>query len=356
MMRALAAALAALALLVFAPSASAVYEPIGSGATKLTLEPSFLKLLRENGVSLKPQGGAKLKGGAASFPVTGGKLDPTSTNGTVEHGGALLFKGSKRAIPLKALLLKTTQRKAPFSAKLGGSQLKIASAPGLRVTRAGFAEAISVTKLRLSAKVAGRLNKKLRLRDVFAAGQPFARSKTQAVPVTVALKQAGKVSFAPDPAILAKLAGLFVALNPIAPAERPAEFTFPIFAGQLAPNASADSLATLGSLEALQLGGGQIFWREPTLDFEAKTLIAEVEVLPSPPYPGKQGAVPIAALDLAPAIVSSDPKARTISVAGARLALSAESAAAFNQAFAEGKAVFAAGEALGSVSFVATGQ
>ena len=39
----------------------------------------------------------------------------------------------ERSIPIKAVQLKTTQRNAPFSAKVGGSQLKLASAKSLKV-------------------------------------------------------------------------------------------------------------------------------------------------------------------------------------------------------------------------------
>lgn len=81
---------------------------------------------------------------------------------------------------------------------------------------------------------------------------------------------------------------------------------------------------------------------------------AEANIQPSPPYAGKLGRV--ALLDFGIGAVASDPNAGTISLAGAPLGLAASTAAAFNQAFAEGKAVFAAGEAVGSLSFSAQGQ
>ncbi|MCW2987237.1 MAG: hypothetical protein JWM24_175, partial [Solirubrobacterales bacterium] len=57
--------------------------------------------------------------------------------------------------------------------------------------------------------------------------------------------------------------------------------------------------------------------------------------------------------------VIANPAARTIAVTNATLSMGANLAAAFNEAFAKplGKgSVFAAGEALGTVSFVAVGQ
>jgi hypothetical protein len=166
----------------------------------------------------------------------------------------------------------------------------------------------------------------------------------------------GRATVVLNPETVAKLNALFVAVNPIFPAEHSGPtFTFPIVpGGAIAPDASAGTLRSGGDIEALQLGGGQIFWHEPWLDLGAKATLAEVNVQPSPPYPGKQGQIPI--LDLGVGAVSSDPKARTITVSNAPLTLQAPTAASFNQAFAAGKEVFRAGEVLGTLSFTAQGQ
>ena len=343
----------AAALLLSTPNAQATYNPLGSGTTKLSFDKAFLAFAKQNGVKLSAVAPAKLQGNAIVFPVVGGKFDPTAAKGTIEHEGALLFKAGRRSIPIKALQLKTTQRGAPLSAKLGGSQLKLFSARGLKVTRSGFADQAKATGLSLTAKVAGRLNKKLRLKDAFAAGQPFGSAQAKANPVTVAIAS-GKLTFTPDPGFAAKLGSLFVAVNPIFPAERPGPFTLPIIAGTLAPNGAQGVLETQGSLEFLQLGGGQVFWADPLLDLAAATFSPEVTVQPSPPYPGKLGALAVAGLSAAS--FAADPKSRTISLQSGTLTHSAASAAAFNQAFAEGKAVFAAGEALGAVSATAVGE
>src|SRR4051794_17904102 len=123
-----AAALALTCLLATAALAQAEPDPLGSGATKLILDRGFLAILKHNGIELSATAPARFKGGSVSFPVSGGKFDPTTARGTVEHEGALLFKSGNRKLPLKALQLKTTQRHAPLSAKVGGSQLKLAIA------------------------------------------------------------------------------------------------------------------------------------------------------------------------------------------------------------------------------------
>ncbi|MBA3865683.1 MAG: hypothetical protein H0X42_04955 [Solirubrobacterales bacterium] len=350
---------ALLALLAFAPAAAqANYDPIASGATRLTVEKSFLALLKENGVKLSALAPAKLKGTTLSFPVSGGKFDPTTSAGTVEHEGGLLFKAGARKVPLSALQLKTTSKHTPFSVKAGGGQLKLAAAKSLAVTREGFANKVKVTALTLSAKVATRLDKKLHLRGVFKEGQPLGRTLTKTQPVTTSVLGQNKASLSFDPAFAAKLASLFVATNPIFPAEHPGPFTLPIFAGTIAPSASTGTVETQGTLELIQQGGGQVFWHEPWIELATGAFSAEVETEPSPPYAGKTPRTPIAALALPTAAVA-DAKARTVTVTGASLTLPASTAALLNEIFAKPLSkgeVFKNGEALGTLSFGAQGQ
>lgn len=343
--------------LLLAPVARADYDPLASGATKLKLDKSFLALLKQNGVKLTAVAPAKLKGGTVSFPVSGGKFEPVSAKGTVEHEGAIRFSSKAGSIPLRALQLKTTQGRSPFSAKAGGGQLKIATAKSLAVSRAGFASKVKVQKLTLSQKLATRLGKKLKLKGVLKEGLPLGSAITKANPETITVEGKGRVSLALDPAFAAKLDSLFVAVNPIFPAERPGPFTLAIFGGTIAPDGSQGTLETSGALEFLQLGGGQVFWKEPWLDLALKSFSAEVEALPSPPYVGKAGRVAIAPLSAAS--FSADPQARTLSLTGAALSLDAGTAQSFNEVFAKplGRdGVFVAGEVVGVASFVAEGE
>lgn len=101
------------------------------------------------------------------------------------------------------------------------------------VTRKGFGDQVAVSTLKLSAKVATRLDKKLRLKNVFEAGQPIGTAVTKASPQTVAIAESGKAGFVFDTATAAKLQSLFVAVNPIFPAEHPGAFTLPIFTGTI---------------------------------------------------------------------------------------------------------------------------
>jgi len=353
-----AVVLSVLALFVVnVPDARATYDPLASGATRLTLSTSFMVLLKRNRVELSASDGAKLKGRTISFPVSGGKFDPRRAKGTVDHEGTLLLQAGRHRIRMGALLLRTTQKHAPFSVKLGGSQLKLAETPKVVITRAGFGSTIGIGSLTLSAKVAIRLGRKLHLRGVFEPGQALGSSATTATPLTVALQGSGRISFELDPSFTAKLQSLFVAVNPIFPAEHPGPFAFPIFGGTLAPDSSSGRLAAQGALEFLQLGGGQVFWREPHLDFADRLFTAEAEVDPEPPYGGKLG--PVSVAGLSGGNPSADQKSRTLSLGGVTLTSEAATAAIFNEVFAkpQGKdGVFVAGEALGSLAFTARGQ
>jgi hypothetical protein len=364
-------AIVLLFFLVLASSAQATYNPVASGQTRLTLAKPFLVLLNQNGVKLSGSGGVTFKGGTVTFPVSGGKFDPTTSNGFIEHAGALVFKAGPRKVPLTSLQLKTTQRHAPFSAKFGGGQLKVASTEQLTVTREGFGDKVAVSTLKLSAKVATRLDKKLHLKGVFETGQPIGTTVTKANPQTVAIAQSGVASFVFDPAIAAKLQSLFVAINPIFPAEHPGPFTLPIFTGTISPSGTEGTIQSLGAIELVQIGGGQVLWKNLWFElndtasgfkgvFEPfSAVLAEVDVEPTPAFPGMLGQVGVGQFEHQGATIVSEPLARTVAISGGRVVLSAQSAATFNEAFAkpQGKAdVFQAGDPLGSFSFTAQAQ
>jgi len=349
-----ATALTALALLAVAPAAQATYDPIGSGTTKLTLDKRFVTFLKKDGIALSATAGAKRKGSAFTLPVIEGNMDPTLGQGEIDQQGTLVFQSDRKKVPLRNLVLKT--KHSPLIAKVGGGQLKVATSAKLSSKREGFGTAFSAKALKLTAKVATRLNKKLRPKVPFAQGQPLGTVSSKAQPRLVTILEQGRATLAFDSAFVAKLDGLFVSLNPIFPAEHVGStFTFPIIpGGQLAPSGSEGTLRTGGSVELLQLGGGQVFWHELWLDLAAKADSAEVDVEPTPAFPGKLGRIGV--FDLGATLVSSDPGTRTISVSGAPLALQTQTAKTLNEAFAPGKEPFRAGEAVGALSFSAQGQ
>jgi len=358
-----ALALGAALALVLTPairpaSAQATYDPLGSGRTVLAFDKRFLKTLAQGGVKLRARGGAKLRKGRLILPVAGGKVDPVAGKGTVKTQGTLLFERANRTLPWRRIEAKANR--TPLQAKVGGGQLRLAAARRPpRARRAGFATRFVAPRLSLTAKAATRLAKKLRLRGAFREGMALGTLRASVNPAYTEILPRGRATLAPDPAMLAKLEAHFVSLNPIAPAElAPGPLlSLPIAAkGSLSPDAAQGTLRTGGAFEALQLSGGQLFERELWLDLSLSSASAEAEVRPSPPYAGQAGRIGAFAVDLSQATRSSDPGTRTISVAAAPLLLTAQSAAHFDEAFANSKGHFAAGERFGTVSFAAVGR
>jgi hypothetical protein len=307
-------------------------------------------------VALVAKQGARQKGRVFTLPVSGGQVDPTTGKGSVDNEGVLVFQGARGKVPLRELAVKTTHQ--PLIAKVGGGQLKVASAAKTGSVRTGFGSTFEARKLKLSAKVATRLNKKLRPEVPFAAGQPLGALVAEARPQLVTVLPVGRAALAFHPDFTAKLDAAFVSLNPIFPAEHNGSlFTFPIAAGgAIAPDASEGTLRTGGEVELLHLGAGQVFWRELWLDLGAEIDTAEVDVEPTPAFPGKLGRIGVFAADTSAVAVFSEPGERHISVSNLPLRLEAQTAATLNEAFGQGQNMFGAGEAVGSVSFTAQAQ
>jgi hypothetical protein len=353
-MRRIAVAFALTLLLAFTPLANATNDPVGSGTTKLTIDKGFASFLKKDGITLSAGQGAKRKGSAFTLPVSGGSLDPTTGKGEIEAEGQLVFQSARKKVPFREIAVKT--KHSPLIAKVGGSQLKVATSSALSSKRDGFGSSFSAKALKLSAKVATRLNKKLRPKVPFEAGQLLGTLIADSQPQLITITEQNRATLSFDPAFLAKLESRFVSLNPIFPAEHVGgTFSFPIaLGGAIAPNGSEGTLRTGGSVELLQLGAGQVFWKELWLDLGARSDSAEVDVEPTPAFPGKLGRVGV--FDLAGGSIASDPKSRTITLSGGPLVLEAQTAKTLNEAFDGGKALFAAGEVVGGLGFTAQAQ
>lgn len=351
--------LLALALCLLLPTAAAhaTYDPLASGKATISLASSFRALLKNEGLRLSGRKGAVVEDQRAIvLPVAGGEADPTLSKGSFELGGEVVLSSAERSIRLTFLTVNT--KPSPLYAKVGGGQQKIARAKDASFLRHGFAYGYGAKGLTLSKKTATRLDKRLKV-SAFEAGQPLGDLRVSANPVTVTIVPQGKATLTLDPAFAAKLSTLFVSRNPIFPAEHQGDvFTLPIAGGgQLAPDGSQGMLRTAGSLELLQLGAGQFFWKELWFQPDRAQALGEAELDPSPPYPGKQLEAGIFALGAGQ--VTSDRSARTITISGVPLTLTALTAKDLNEGFShpqEKGDLFAAGEAAGTVTFTAQGQ
>lgn len=334
------------ALLAFVPFASATPDPVGSGSTTVTFNSGFLKSLKKRGVKVTKIAPAKLKGKKATFPVTGGEVDPTTFAGTITHGGGLKFKAGKKTAPVKALVIDTT-KKALF-AKVAGKQVKFANLAGVTPTRAGFGVALAVNKLKLTNAAAKRLNKKLGFKKgkkPFKGNRNMGSAAVEEQPLTVAVLPTGSVAFDADAGTLGKLAKVEVKIKPLDPTQVKGlgKFEFPITGGTISPTGTTGTVQSAGGVELeqkLQIGPSEYLETTITLkgfyvDLAAKTITVEVSAVSNASQElnlGNLGRSSIADLTI-PGVVS-DSVNRTVTVQNASAKLQPISAKVLN-AFVE---------------------
>lgn len=322
-------ATALIALLAFAPFASAAADPVGSGTTTVTLNGGWTNYLKTFGIKIQKIGNTKLKGKKATFKNTGGSVDPTNGQGEVTLGGGLQFKAGKNKAKVNGLVL-NTKKKALFG-KVNGKKVKVATVAGWSQTRNGFGVNLKVKKLKLTNAAATQLNKK----TGYAKGKPkpFLKNKligkgsSEVQPATVTVLPGGLMNLATNPATIGKLKEVGVSIPVTAPTTEPSAglYAFPIVGGSLAPGGNAGTAQSAGGLQLLQKlptnpEETQFIETEITLgnvwaDLSAKTLTVEVIAKSTASKDldlGNLGRSSIA--DLTVAGLVADPASRTISV------------------------------------------
>lgn len=412
MLSAVAVVAALVALLAFAPLASATSDPLSSGTTKLTLNQGFFKKLKKSGVKLLKVSPTTVKNRTVTLTVSGGSLDPTTGQGTVEHSGGLKFKRGKKTAPVNTLVLETAT--SSLNAKVAGKTMKLASVKGVTVARNGFGTNVSIKSLKLTGKAAKQLNKKLGftgkkgkgkskgnkrasaskvVQPPFKGNQVLGSSTSETQPKTVAVVPGGNATLALSASALQKLnnvgphppgePGPFaVKLSIIPPTSvvspgPPPTIAFPISGGTLSPTATGGILQTAGGLKLVQdlegapppgtRGVTTLTMGNIWVDLAAKTATVEVSI-ENPKTPeanlGNLGRSSIADIQLTGATITSDPATRTISVQNASATLQAVTADTLNAVFitpiekATGapQEKFAGGDPLGIFSFTAQTQ
>lgn len=346
----LAAAL--FALLAFAPFASAAPDPVASGSATITLKSGFVKSLKKKGVKISKIGSAKVKGNKLTFKVTGGELDPTNGQGTLNLGGGLKFKHGKKSAPVKGLTLNTI-KKGLFG-KVAGKKVKITTVGGYTFTRAGFGVSLVVKKMKLTNTAAKKLNKKLGT-NAFKGNKLIGSSVAEEQPATVTIVPSGNVSFNANKELLEKLTDVEVAVSAIAPTTASGTtFEFPISGGSISPTASAGVVQTIGGTKLFQklpTGPSTALETEITLgnfwlDLSAHTVTVEVVAKSNASEKlnlGALGRSSIADLTLTGATVTLDATNHKVTVNGAQATLqpiSAEVLEGFVQVY---KAYYEAG-------------
>ncbi|HSJ74394.1 MAG TPA: hypothetical protein VK904_08765 [Miltoncostaeaceae bacterium] len=337
-----AAALAGAA--VTAPSALGAVVPVDDGQTNLHLDAATAGALGDLGVSVSPVGPATAKGLRLSFPIDGGRIDPETAAGVVDHEGGLAFRAGGTTVRVTDFTVRTDVRRPHLTARVGGGSIRLLNLDlsDARVIRRGPGEvgtwAVRI-KSTLSAQAAAALNAAFGSR--LAGGIPIGRVDLRAFPAEVRF-DGGATTLALDPGTAQALAGLGVTPSVIPPATAgPAGLAFPITGGRLPTGEIGGEIPHSGGI-ALTAGAIRVELRNFIIDLDADRPVLTAQVGDT------STRVPLA-LDLAAAKIGlSNGKAV---ITGAKVALSPEAASALNAAFRT--SALTAGLALGSARVVA---
>ncbi|HEY1855652.1 MAG TPA: hypothetical protein VGG40_13795 [Solirubrobacterales bacterium] len=321
-----AVATALIALLAFAPLASATPDPVAKGSATITLNSSWTKYLKTFGIKIQKVKPAKLKGQKATFKVTGGSMDPTNGLGNLTLGGALKFKAGKKTATVNGLVLNTG--KSALEGKIAGKKVKIAKTGGLSYKRNGFGVNVNLKKLQLTNSAAQQLNKKLG----FAKGKPkpflknkvIGKSASSDQPKTVTLVAGGNMTVALNAELATKLGNAQVKIEPLTgttvlPGNN---YSFPVTGGTFAPTGTAGTVLSAGGLSLVQklsIAGKSLDTNITlgafTYDLQAKTITVEVSATSSASKELNLGALGRSSVaDVSIGGVIADPNTRSVAV------------------------------------------
>jgi len=333
---------ALLALLAFVPTASAARDPIASGSTDLHMKRGFLRKLSNAGITVTGLRGGQAGGNKVGLTLRGGMLDPTDVAGHVEPQGGFKLSLGRRGVPIYGLSVNTA--KGSVYATVAKAHMQFATFAAPVVRREGFGANFKAGQLVLTEKATRRISNRLGLRQNkrLAAGRVISNLYVSAQPRTVNLLARGSVVLTPNQATLAKFAAKGVKLPggiaPIPPATAPSATTlaFPISGGTIAPDGSTGTLQTIGGVQVTKQTdtlSPQMRLMNVEVNFGTRAALVELEILPSPPFPGGAGRASIVDLTLPSGAVTTDPGARQITIAGAEAKLQAVAATTLSSVF-----------------------
>jgi hypothetical protein len=315
--------LAALAIaLFFAPAASA--NPIASGSTSLTLNKGVANVLKKNKVSVTPIAPSKVQGGAISFPVTGGSLDPSTAVGNIRHSGGLRFKAGKRQLVARSFNVRTGKGNV-LIAKVGTASVPLLSVDlkKAKVARNGLGITVSRVGVALTGAAAQALNKTFRVK-LFTRGLRLGTVVVRTQPSSVGIAAQGSTDLELDAVAAGALTSLGVAVAPIAPATvlPSGEISFPITGGRANTSTFAGSITHSGGI-SLTAGDTVVQLTDFTINVDGEPDLTAV----------LNGGDRVSILDLDLSGLTTDVTGRNITLGGVSADLSVAAAGALSGAF-----------------------
>lgn len=361
-----------LLLLIGTATASAARDPIAKGTTDLHMKKGFMRKLNNNGINVSGVGVGTVTGNKIALVVDGGKLDPTNTQGFLETEGGFKLSLGKRGVPVTQLTVNTV--KNAVYARIAKARMQLGElVTPLKADREGFGSHFLTPQMKLTAKAVKRISNRLGLKGSHRlnGGRTLSNAYATAQPSTVTVLPQGSATLAGNTGTLAKFGAKGVKLpagiSAIAPASKPTptSFLFPITGGTLAPDASNGTVTTAGSVQILKEAepfSPTMRLKDIAVDFQAKTATVELEILPTPPFPGATGRASIADIVLPPGSVVANEATRQITISGAEARLQAVAASTLNNVFNQPapepppSSNFVVGDVLGTFSMTVQAQ
>jgi hypothetical protein len=333
--RAWALGVAVAAALTAAP-AGAQAARLDDGATRLTFAGATFGALRDARVeiaTLTPATAGRLR---ATFPVTGGNLNPVSGRGFVSHRGTLVFRvrGTRRLAALSQLRV-TVRDGGALTARVGGDRLTVARLRGApRADHDADFARVGVGRLVLTPAAAAALNRALGV-GVFAGGLRLGRLDVEAHLAELVLA-GGYTALTPDAGTVAALTAAGLTLEPLRGTDTGSagEVILPVVSGLVERASLVGRIRHAGGL-VIRDGDTRVALANFNADVSRGAVLTALTAA---------GRLPVA--DLALPDAGAALAGRRLTVAGVGLTLTTVAAEALNEAF--GTEAFAAGLPLGT--------
>jgi hypothetical protein len=344
--RHLGVAVAALAAgaAIAAPSASGAQAGVAGGVTNLHLDRGTAAALGDLGVSVAPVGPARAAGTRVSFPITGGRLDPQTAAGRVNHSGGLALSAGGTTVRLTNFIVRTDRDRPILTAAAGNARIPLLAldTSDAVVLRRGPGQ-VGTWVVRVNATLTPQATRAINAAfgSQLPAGVRIGRVDLRSQPAAVQLS-GGATTLALDPGTAAALTGLGVTPSVVAPGTASAAgLGFPVTGGRLAAGTFAGRISHSGGI-ALTAGATRVELRDLVINVTASPNLTAL-------VGGTTTRVPLT-VDLSGARVGLSR--RTAVVRDARVLLTDASASALNQAF--GTTALTAGLPLGVADVRAT--
>ena len=359
----LALPLLALALLALLPAGVAAYPSKGGGIAghstiTISLDGKLRRALEDAGVQVLPLKPAGFKGKSLRFPLKEeGIFEPRFGTGYAFLRGGIRLRSGSRTVAARKLVLNTAKKR--LTAAVAGHTITLAAVDDVKARRTDLGIVVKVETLRFTTKGAQLLGGELGRRDLFRPHRLLGRAVLDGefftVPVT-----GGTIDFSFDEGFRHKLESLGVSISTTGTVTQtgsaPLGYQFPEVKGEINRTLSHGGIGTSqDGLTFVQPASPEprvMAWESIGLGFEngfgseGSDIATAAWRLPG----GQRSSAPIGQIEFgrSPAF---DSKKGVFSAGPTAATLSPYAVQPLNDAFAEGKPFFAAGEPLGAFSF-----